>query len=76
VIETPYGDKRIKLPPGDAILYPTTMLHRVEEVVTGERLAAVTWIQSMVQDQAKRSTSLLSFIGFKPRLRRARSTTG
>ena len=55
VIETPYGDKRIKLPPGDAILYPTTMLHRVEEVATGERLAAVTWIQSMVQDQAKRS---------------------
>lgn len=55
VVETLYGDKRIKLPPGDAILYPTTMLHRVEEVVTGERLAAVTWIQSMVQDQAKRS---------------------
>jgi len=54
-IETPYGEKRVKLPAGDAILYPTTMLHRVEEITEGERLAAVTWIQSMVQDQSKRS---------------------
>lgn len=54
-IETPYGEKRIKLPAGDAILYPTTMLHRVEEITEGERLAAVTWIQSMVHDQSKRT---------------------
>jgi PKHD-type hydroxylase len=54
-IETPYGEKRVKLPAGDAILYPTTMLHRVEEIAEGERLAAVTWIQSMVQDQNKRA---------------------
>mgnify|MGYP002737445357 CR=1 FL=1 len=54
-VETPYGEKRIKLPAGDAVLYPTTMLHRVEEVASGERLAAVTWIQSMVHDQARRS---------------------
>jgi len=54
-IETPYGEKRVKLPAGDAILYPTTMLHRVEEITEGERLAAVTWIQSMVQDQGKRT---------------------
>ncbi|MBL8666607.1 MAG: Fe2+-dependent dioxygenase [Rhodospirillales bacterium] len=54
-IETPYGEKRIKLPAGDAVLYPTTMLHRVEEITSGERLAAVTWIQSMVHDQDKRS---------------------
>lgn len=54
-VETPYGEKRIKLPAGDAVLYPTTMLHRVEEIASGERLAAVTWIQSMVMDQEKRS---------------------
>ncbi len=54
-VETPYGEKRIKLPAGDAVLYPTTMLHRVEEIASGERLAAVTWIQSMVMDQAKRA---------------------
>lgn len=55
VLETPYGEKQVKLPAGDGILYPTTMLHRVAEIKSGERLAAVTWIQSMVQDQFKRS---------------------
>lgn len=55
VIETPYGEQAIKLPSGDGILYPTTMLHRVDTVRAGERLVAVTWIESMVQDQAKRS---------------------
>lgn len=55
VIETPYGEQSIKLPAGHAVLYPTTMLHRVETVTTGERLVGVTWIQSMVQDQGKRS---------------------
>lgn len=55
VIETPYGEKQIKLPAGDAVLYPTTMLHRVADIGRGERLAVVTWIQSMVQDQTKRS---------------------
>lgn len=54
-VETPYGEKQVKLPAGDGILYPTTMLHRVAEVKSGERLAALTWIQSMVQDQFKRS---------------------
>ncbi|MFO1152351.1 MAG: Fe2+-dependent dioxygenase [Rhodospirillales bacterium] len=55
VLETPYGEKSVKLPAGHGILYPTTMLHRVETVSAGERLVAVTWIQSMVQDQGKRS---------------------
>ena len=54
-IQTPYGEKTIKLPAGDAVLYPTTMLHRVSDITRGERLAAVTWIQSMVQDQSKRA---------------------
>jgi PKHD-type hydroxylase len=55
VVETPYGEKQSKMPAGDAILYPTTMLHRVAEVKEGERLAAVTWIQSMVREQEKRT---------------------
>lgn len=55
VVETPYGEKQAKMPAGHAILYPTTMLHRVAEVKKGERLAAVTWIQSMVREQEKRT---------------------
>ena len=54
VLDTGYGEKAVKLPAGDAMLYPTTMLHRVAEVTSGERLAAITWIQSMVRDQAQR----------------------
>lgn len=55
IIETPYGEKSIKLPAGDAILYPTTMLHRVADIAAGERLAVVTWVQSMVQDLERRT---------------------
>lgn len=54
VLDTGYGEKAIKLPAGDGMLYPTTMLHRVAPVTSGYRLAAITWIQSMVRDQAQR----------------------
>lgn len=44
-----------RLPAGHAILYPATMLHEVEPVTRGERLAAFTFIQSRIADPAKRS---------------------
>ncbi len=37
------------------VLYPGTSVHRVEPVTKGARLAAFTWIQSMVREDAKRS---------------------
>ena len=49
-IESPGGARQIKLPAGDAILYPTTAFHQVEPVTRGERLVAVTWAQSYVRD--------------------------
>jgi PKHD-type hydroxylase len=54
VIDTSPGTQRIKLPPGDAMVYPTHYVHRVEEVTKGERLALVTWIESTVRDPARR----------------------
>ncbi len=54
VAETPYGEQAVKLMPGDAVVYPTTLLHRVAPVTRGERLAAVTWAQSSVRDEAQR----------------------
>jgi PKHD-type hydroxylase len=44
-----------KLPPGYAIVYPSDTLHQVEEVTKGERLVAITFIQSRVPDPFQRS---------------------
>jgi len=54
VIDTSLGEQEVRLPPGAAVVYPSTMLHRVAPITRGERLAAVTWVQSHVHDVAKR----------------------
>ncbi|MDF3073721.1 MAG: PKHD-type hydroxylase, partial [Alphaproteobacteria bacterium] len=54
VIDNPTGDQEIKLPAGSAVLYPATSLHRVAPVTRGQRLAAVTWIRSMLRDAGQR----------------------
>lgn len=54
VIDGASGEQRVKLPAGSAVLYPATTLHRVAPVTRGERLAAVTWIRSLVRDPGAR----------------------
>lgn len=49
------ADIRIKLRPGEAIIYPSDTLHEVEPVTKGERLVAITFIQSRVPDPFRRN---------------------
>jgi PKHD-type hydroxylase len=53
-IRTAFGEQAVKLPAGDAVLYPSGSIHRVRPVTRGERLVAVTWVQSLVRDPARR----------------------
>jgi Uncharacterized iron-regulated protein len=50
------GDARLsfKLQPGEAIVYPSDSLHQVVPVTRGERLVAITFIQSQIQDPFRR----------------------
>ena len=54
VLETAAGEHAFKGEPGDAVLYPTHYLHRVNPVTHGRRLAVVTWIESMIREPHKR----------------------
>jgi len=47
-------ERVIRLDPGEAVLYPTGALHRVEPVTRGERLAIVGWVTSWVREPDRR----------------------
>lgn len=48
-IDTGFGEQSIKLMAGEAVVYSTSAFHWVTPVTRGERLAAVTWMQSAVR---------------------------
>ncbi len=54
VIEGADDEQSYKLPAGNAIVYPSSTLHRVNEVTQGQRLVVVGWVQSLVRDPAQR----------------------
>jgi PKHD-type hydroxylase len=51
------GDAQLtfKLKPGEAIVYPSDTFHQVVPVTKGERLVAITFIQSRIQDPFRRN---------------------
>ncbi len=49
VIDGMDGERAGKPSAGDMIVYATGALHRVEPVISGERLACVGWIQSLIR---------------------------
>ena len=53
-IDDTYGEQRVKLPAGHAVLYPGTSLHQVRPVTRGHRLACFFWIESLVRGDDQR----------------------
>ena len=54
-VESEFGAQEIKLAAGDAVVYPSSSLHQVAPVTAGERVAAITWMQSMVPEAEARA---------------------
>ncbi len=54
MIQSDTGTTNFKPAKGDAVLYPCQYLHCVNEIKSGERVAAVTWVQSNVKDPGQR----------------------
>jgi len=55
VVEDTYGSKRVKLPGGDMVVYPSTSLHHVTPVTRGVRVSSFFWLQSMIRQDVHRS---------------------
>jgi PKHD-type hydroxylase len=72
VIHLPLGNEEIKLDAGEAIVYSSNSIHHVAPVTRGARLAAVTWVQSMVRDENLRGIlPARDFAGYAPGARRS-----
>jgi PKHD-type hydroxylase len=54
VVDATDAERRVKLPAGSAIVYPSTTLHHVAPVSSGVRLAVVGWVQSRVRRSEER----------------------
>ena len=54
LIENLNLENKFKLDPGEIIIYPSTYLHSVQEVLDGERLAFIGWIESYIKSIEER----------------------
>ena len=54
VVESAAGEESFRLPAGHALVYPATLIHRVDPVIAGERVVAVGWIESRIRHADQR----------------------
>lgn len=54
VIQLGQQELSYKLPPGAALIYPSTTIHQVAPVTRGVREVAITWVQSWIADAQQR----------------------
>jgi len=55
MVHDSFGVTNVKLPAGDAVLYPASSLHHVAPVTRGHRLVSFFWVQSMVRSDEHRT---------------------
>tara|TARA_B100000886_G_scaffold148753_1_gene101116 strand:- start:381 stop:1046 length:666 start_codon:yes stop_codon:yes gene_type:complete len=54
LIESLNSEDKFKLNSGEIIIYPSTYLHSVQEVISGERIVVVGWIESYIKSIEQR----------------------
>ncbi len=54
LIQTMNKENKFKLDIGEIIIYPSTYLHSVAEVLSGERFVCVGWIESYISSSEER----------------------
>ena len=54
IVENINSENKFKLNSGEILIYPSTYLHSVEEIKSGERLVCVGWIESYVKSIEER----------------------
>ena len=54
LIENMNSENKFKLHRGEIIIYPSTYLHSVKEVLNGERIVCVGWIESYIKSMEER----------------------
>ena len=54
LIENLNLENKFKLNSGEILIYPSTYLHSVQEVLSGERIACVGWIESYIKSIEER----------------------
>jgi PKHD-type hydroxylase len=54
VVENDFGQQSVKLDAGDMVVYGAAARHHVRPIASGERMAAVFWIQSLVRGDFER----------------------
>lgn len=55
VVQSGHEERGVLLNAGDAVVYPTGDLHRVEPVTRGARIVVVGWVTSWVRDARRRA---------------------
>ena len=54
LIENLTSENKFKLNSGEILIYPSTFLHSVQEVLNGERIVCVGWIESYIKSIEER----------------------